>query len=390
MVSPTFGLRSERALRKRLCKHNINTAFFQAFFDNFSKKNYLCLIKFKEMTQKETLISIAERTGFSISTISRVLNGKAQKYRISEQTVRKIKEFAQKCNYTPNLTAQSLRTKRTNTVGLLVPSIDNPFFANIANVIIHEARLHDYTVILIDSMENEKEESEGLNSLLSRNIDGVIVVPCSNTPEQLEEVAQHTPIVLIDRYFPESSLPYVSTDNFQGSYNATRMLLDYGHRNIRCIQGPSASITSSERVRGYREALHDFGLDDRAVVSGSDFSIQNGYIEAKLALAEPEPPTAIFALSNTILLGTMKAAEEAGLRIPDDLSVISFDNYTYLDFLSPAITRVNQPIEEMGILAIKMLLQMIRDNRANHSQILLPPTITVRDSVRAPRKTTAE
>ena len=342
------------------------------------------------MTQKETLISIAERTGFSISTVSRVLNGKAQKYRISEETVRKVKEIAQKCNYKPNLTAQSLRTKRTNTVGLLVPSIDNPFFANIANVIFHDARLHDYTVILIDSMENEKEESEGLNSLLSRNIDGIIVVPCGTDPARLEEVARQTPIVLIDRYFTGSALPYVSTNNFQGSYNATRMLLDYGHRDIRCIQGPAASITSSERVRGYLKALHDFGIGDRARVSGSDFSIQNGYVEAKLALAEPEPPTAIFALSNTILLGTMKAAAEAGLRIPEDLSVVSFDNYNYLDFLSPAITRVNQPIEEMGILAIKMLLQMIRDNRVNHPQILLPPTITVRDSVRAPRKSAAE
>ena len=113
--------------------------------------------------QKETLITIAERTGFSISTISRVLNGKAQKYRIAAKTVKTITEEARKCNYQPNLTAQSLRTRRTNTIGLMVPSIDNPFFANIANVIIHEARLYKYTVILIDSMENEKDEREGIS-----------------------------------------------------------------------------------------------------------------------------------------------------------------------------------------------------------------------------------
>ena len=128
--------------------------------------------------QKETLITIAERTGFSISTVSRVLNGKAQKYRIADQTVKTITEEARKCNYQPNLTAQSLRTKRTNTIGLMVPSIDNPFFANIANVIIHEARLYKYTVILIDSMENEKDEREGIDSLMSRNIDG----PADATP----------------------------------------------------------------------------------------------------------------------------------------------------------------------------------------------------------------
>ena len=332
--------------------------------------------------QKETLITIAERTGFSISTVSRVLNGKAQKYRIADQTVKTITEEARKCNYQPNLTAQSLRTKRTNTIGLMVPSIDNPFFANIANVVIHEARLYKYTVILIDSMENEKDEREGIDSLMSRNIDGIIIVPCGRDAHSLEEAATKTPIVLIDRYFPETTLPYVSTDNYLGSYNATRMLLESGHRKIRCIQGPPSSITTIERVRGYSEALQSYGIKDGGMVSGTDFSIQNGYVETKLALAGPEPPTAIFALSNTILLGTLKAVEEAGLNVPDDLSVISFDNYTYLDFLSPAITRVNQPIEEMGILAVKILLQALKNNEPSHTQILLPPNIIVRNSVR--------
>ena len=333
------------------------------------------------MMQKETLITIAERTGFSISTISRVLHGKAQKYRIAAKTVKTITEEARKCNYQPNLTAQSLRTRRTNTIGLMVPSIDNPFFANIANVIIHEARLYKYTVILIDSMENEKDEREGINSLMSRNIDGIIVVPCGCDARPLEEAASRTPIVLIDRYFPDTTLPYVSTDNYLGSYNATRMLLEGGHRRICCIQGPPSSITTIERVRGYREALLSYGLKDGGMVSGTDFSIQNGYVETKLALAGVEPPTAIFALSNTILLGTLKAVEEAGLKVPDDLSIISFDNYTYLDFLSPAITRVNQPIEEMGILAVKILLQVLKSKELSHTQILLPPSIIIRNSV---------
>lgn len=334
--------------------------------------------------QKETLITISERTGFSISTISRVLNGKAQKYRISAETVRIVKNEAEKCNYKPNITAQSLRTRRTNTVGLVVPSIDNPFFANIANVIIHEARQYNYTVILIDSMENEKDERDGVNSLIGRNIDGIIVVPCGIDARYLESMANQTPIVLIDRYFTDTTLPYVSTDNYLGSYNATRMLIESGHRKICCIQGPPSSITTIERVRGYRAALAASGLEEKAEVSGTDFSIQNGYVETKLALQAQERPTAIFALSNTILLGAIKAVQEAGLKIPDDLSIISFDNYTYLDFLSPAITRVNQPIEEMGILSVKILLNIVRDKEANRPQILLPPNIIVRDSVRAP------
>lgn len=332
--------------------------------------------------QKVNLVTLAERTGFSVSTISRVLNGKAQKYRISDRTVKIITEEADKGNYQPNLTAQSLRTQRTNTIGFIVPSISNPFFANIANVIIHEARLYKYTVILINSMENEGNEREGIASLISRNIDGIIVVSCGTNASLLEEVASQTPIVLIDRYFSNTTLPYVSTDNYLGSYNATKMLLDSGHKRICCIQGPLSSITSRERVRGYREALRSYGLEDKEMVSGTDFSIQNGYVETKLALAGTFSPTAIFALSNTILLGTIKAIKEAKLRIPDDLSIISFDNYTYLDFFSPPITRVIQPIEEMGILALKILFNMLKNKKTSHTQILLPPSIIVRDSIR--------
>lgn len=335
--------------------------------------------------QKETLVTISERTGFSISTVSRVLNGKAQTYRISPQTVEIIKREAEQCNYTPDLTAKGLRTKKTDTLGLLVPGIDNPFFANIANVIIHEARMHNYTVILTDSMENEDNERACLASLTSRNIDGIVVVPCGNGADYLETVARRTPLILVDRYFADTSLPYVSTDNYLGGLNATQMLLDSGHRDILCIQGPPTAITTLERVRGYRDALVRAGLASNAWVSGEDFSIQNGYIETKLALGASRRPTAIFALSNTILLGAMKAIGEAGLKIPDDISILSFDNNLYLDFLAPAITRVSQPIEEIGIIAVKLLLQIVQGKHFGNAQILLPPNLIVRHSVRVIR-----
>ena len=203
---------------------------------------------------KETLISIAQRTGFSVSTVSRVLSGQAAKYRISEKTVALIAREAELCNYTPSLLAKGLRTSRTDTLGLLIPSIDNPYFAHIASIIVHEARAKGYKVILIDTSEDERNEREGVRSLLSRKVDGILIAPAGDDPAFLEATARQTPVVCIDRHFAKTSLPYVVTDNLRGGREATQHLIDRGHRRILCIQGVRHSIPSADRVRGYRQA----------------------------------------------------------------------------------------------------------------------------------------
>lgn len=332
--------------------------------------------------KKETLIDVSKKTGYSISTISRVLNGKSKECRISKLAVDKILCTVEELNYKPNFIAQSLRNNSTHTIGLLIPHIDNPFFANIANAVIKEAQKYDYIVMLIDTMENSAIEDEAVDSLISRRIDGIIMVPTGENPSKLEKVNLRTPIVLIDRYFEHHNLPFVSTDNYKGSYQATRLLLESGHRRILCIQGPRISITTKERIRGFMDAMHEFGWQDEALIRGNDFSIQNGYIETKLVLSSEVKPTAIFALSNTILLGVVKALNEHKLSIPKDMSLISFDNNLYLDYLNPPITRIAQPIQEIGVIAVKILMQKILREDNIHSEILLEPTIIKRDSIK--------
>lgn len=331
--------------------------------------------------QKATLISISEQTGFSISTVSRVLSGQAEKYRISEQTVNVIKSEAKRTNYTPSLLAKGLRTKCTNTIGLIIPSIDNPYFANIASVIIQEAKCQGIKVFVLDTFENEVSEQEGVLSMVSQNVDGIVVVPCGQDPTLLERINADTPIVLIDRCFDQTNIPFVCTDNYLGGLIGTRYLLDNGHRRIACIQGTPHSVTVKERVRGYLDALRERGLEE-TMISGVNFSIQNGYLETKLILANMTPPTAIFALSNTILLGTVKALREASIRVPEEISVMCFDNNTYLEFLDPAITCISQPIEEIGTLAVKILMNCISGKmQMPDAKILLPPRLLVRHSV---------
>lgn len=332
--------------------------------------------------KKETLIDIAKITGYSKSTISRVLNGKSEQYRISETAKNNILQVVKELNYKPNITAQSLRNNITHTIGLVLPHIDNPFFANIASIVISEAQKYNYTVMLIDTLEDPVQEERAIESLRARNIDGIILVPSGNNPEKLEDFSNHIPLILIDRYFEGHDLPYVSTDNYVGAYQATKLLLESGHRRILCIQGPEISITSHERVRGCKNAVNELGDPNLLAIRGNDFSIQNGYIETKLAATQEVRPTAIFALSSTILLGTIKALNEHNIHVPEDISLISFDDNLYLDYLNPPITRVAQPLTNIGVIAVKMLMHKIVEKTDLNTEILLQPTIIKRESIR--------
>lgn len=333
--------------------------------------------------KKETLISLSERTGYSISTVSRVLNGQAHRYRISKKTIDLITAEAKRCNYTPSILAKGLRTNKTNTIGLLVPNIDNAYFALIASVIIHEAKQHNYKVVVVDTMEDEENETEGLSSLLARKVDGIVVVPCGQDPTRLESInSNDTPIVLIDRYFPETSLPYVCTNNYQGAVDATKYLINNGHTKIACIQGVPYSMPNLERIRGFVDTLKEYSLGDNPIIVGENFSIQNGYLETKLVLNMPDRPTALFTLSNTILLGAIQAIRESELKIPDDISVVSFDDNLFFNYLNPAITCISQPIDEIGTLAIKILIKNMNGDSLNTTKIQMSPKLIIRNSIR--------
>ena len=331
---------------------------------------------------KTTLDTIARNTGFSKSTISRVLNNKAYSSRISRKTAEIILAEAERCGYTPNLIAQNLRTGKTSTIGLLVPSLANPYFAEIASVIISEAQKCGYTTLVSDTKEDEELQNSSITTLISRPVDGIIIVPCGNDPAYLEQTNnQCVPVILVDRYYENSPLPYVVTNNFQGGCLATSLLIRNGHRDIACIQGPPTATPNKKRIEGYLSVLKENGLEDRATIVGNEFSVQNGYLETKLLLNNEKRPTAIFALSNNIGMGVLKAVREAGLRIPDDISLIFFDNYAYLDFLEPAVTRIGQKTDEMGKMAVRLLHDSISNRRKIKSQIELSPEMILRESV---------
>lgn len=346
-------------------------------------RNFLILLRkhSQKGMKKETLASISQRTGYSVTTVSRVISGNASKYRIPKATADAIMEDAHRCNYTPSLVAKTLRTQKSNTIGLLLPSVSNPYFAEMASVVISEANRRDYTTIVVDAMEDEARMVESAKMLAARQVEGIIAAPCGTDPAVLERISAHVPVVLMDRFYSSTSLSYVTTNNYQGGLIGTRMLLESGHKRIVCIQGEADSMPNRERVHGYTDAMKSSGRQDYITVVGNEFSTQCGYLETKLLLHKEDRPTAIFALSNTILLGSLKAIRESGLKVPEDISIISFDNNPYMDYITPVVSRVSQPVEDMAKLSVKILFEKIEGSAEKQTQLRLSPSLITGESI---------
>ena len=332
--------------------------------------------------KNSNLSNIAAKAGCSVATVSRVLNGVAEKNRITRETVEKVLAAVRESGYVSRRSTQILNKSRRDTIGLLVPSVANPFFAEMASIVVSEAYSLGYAVCLFDANEDAERFVDCLQMLDSAGVSGIIAVPCGDCEGLLEKIGSHTPTVLLDRYFRDTTLPYVTSNNYQGGLDATRELIAGGCRRIIAIQGPESSMPSRERVRGFFDAVGAAGIAGTCRVVGNEFSSHCGYIESKLFLSEPERPDGIFALGNTIMLGAVRAVREAGLSIPDDISIICFDDNQFMNLMSPPITRIGQPVKDMASLAFKLLLDRIAGQTQSASHILLTPTLVRGESIR--------
>lgn len=340
------------------------------------------MLKKKHIGNKVNIRDIAAQAGLSISTVSRVLNGKADEYRISKKSQKLVTKIAGELNYVPNQFAANLKSGKSRTIALMVPSLDNPFFAKIASNINSEIRKYGYHTIISDSGENPDIEKTELRQLIARNIEGLIIVPCGNNYREIKELHnQGLPLVCIDRYFDSLDIPYVATDNYSGAYLATKNLIDHGHHNIVCIQGVSISNTNKLRVKGFTEALTASGIEKFKII-GNDFTTKNGYCETQRLIDQgTDIPTAIFTLSNTIAMGCMKALKENNLKVPEDISLITFDDHPYLDFLSTPLTSIAQPTYEISKKAVDYIFSILLKKELRNCQLLLEPKLKIRKSV---------
>jgi len=337
----------------------------------------------------EGLKQLAERTGLSVSTVSRILNGKAESARISPATSQRVLEEARKQGIVINTVARGLRLRTTQTLGLLIPDISNPFFAALARQVERASRARNFSVLLGDSEEDAEIEGHNARLMQSRQVDALIVAPVGGRHEHLRSLAASLPLILVDRVLPQLDVPSVSADNATGAALAVEHLVAAGHRRIGCIQGLPASSANAARVGGFRAAIAAAGLDlPEGWIVGDDYSIGSAQAAARRLLSADQRPTAIVALGNLLALGVLHAARELGLSVPQDLSLIGFDDQPWVEWISPPLTTVVQPVESLGSTAMALCFERLdqpRDPDQPARQVVLPMSLVVRQSVTPPR-----
>ncbi len=330
-----------------------------------------------------TIHDVAVRAGVSTTTVSHVINGTR---RVSTDLSTRVERAMDELGYQPNALARSLRRKETQTLGLIVPDNSNPFFAEIARGIEDTAYNLGYAVVLCNTDNDTARESLYLNLLLKRQADGIVLVTAGAWNPGLESAVQRNlPLVVVDRELPSAALDCVVTDHVAGGEMATQHLIDLGHRRIGCISGPMQLASSVGRVEGYRTALRAAGLRvDPALIARGDFLETSGVECARALLRQSPPPTAIFACNDLMAIGAISAAYELGLSIPQELSVVGYDDIRLAAHLSPPLTTVAQPKYDLGTIAATLLIERMADRSLPPRRVLLRTELTRRGSTGPP------
>jgi DNA-binding LacI/PurR family transcriptional regulator len=325
------------------------------------------------------IFDIAKEANVSIATVSKVANNTGK---ISQKTKIKVMEIIKKHNYTPNSLATALTGKLSYTLGLIIPNMANPFFGEISKSVEDRARELGFSVMICSTDYNAEREASCFTLLQRKRVDGVIILSGFEDQQTITRnlVTPNMPIALIARDIPTISIHSVSIDDFVGGYEAAKHLLGLNHRRIGLIVEDIRC--AKERLRGFNQALEDQELQqlDESLVLLGEASVQNGKKLALQLLKEKEPPTAIFATNDLLAIGTMQAAHELGLKVPQDLSVIGFDNTVLATITDPPLTTVAQPMEQMGRQILDLLVQEIKGELTHKHRIVLLPELVVRKS----------
>lgn len=334
------------------------------------------------MSKRVSLKDIADQVGVSTALVSYVMNGLEKEKRVGADVVVRIKKAAQELNYKPNRIAQSLRTGSTKTIGLIVADIANPFFGNLARVIEDEASKHGYTVIFGSSDEDSEKSGSLVDILLDRQVDGFIIVPAEGSSPQVKMLQENgVPLVLADRHFEEISSNYVILDNFSASYDAVSHLIEMGHRKIGIIVYKSSLFHMRERIRGYVEAMTDNHLEREIRIE----EVQYDFIQSEtrncmsgMTNGEKKVDALLFA-TNALTISGLYCIKEFNIKVPEDIAIIGFDGNAAFDFFYTPLTYIEQPVDQMGMEAVRVLISQINGS-VKTEQVKLKPTLIQRQS----------
>ncbi len=329
------------------------------------------------------ILDVALKAQVSIATVSRVVN--KSDHKVNPTTRDKVLEAIRELDYRPNALAKGLLMKKTMTIGIIIPDISNPYYAEIVRGIQDMADRAGYAVMLHNTDGRQDRIVRYIYVLREKSVDGVIfcggIINGYETLSILKELKER--VVVVGRHAVD--FPAVMVDNMGGATQAVQHLIDLGHRRIGCIAGPNGSTTAADRLTGYRNALAQNGLpfDERLVRRGT-WSPESGYLLAKELLEGPEKPTAIFSANDQMAFGVIKAARELGLTVPKDLAVVGFDNVPPGFYFDPPLTTVEIPMYEIGAASMRMLIDLLSGEKFDKLR-LFNTKLLVREST-APRE----
>jgi LacI family transcriptional regulator len=334
------------------------------------------------MEKKVSIKDIAKQLGISISTVSFVVNGKAKEKRISEELTQRVLKLVGELGYKPDALARSFRTGKTNIIGFLVDDISRPFFSNLARFIDEKAAKNGYKIIYSSTRGSKKKAIELLQIFQDRHVDGYIIALPEGLETEVEALTEsRKPVVLFDRYFKELNTDYVVINNEESTYKATCHLVDNGYQNIGFVTIDTIEQQMLDRLKGYEDAVARSGLIP-SILKINHVNAATGLPAIIDYLTEQKQLDAVIFSANYLCMDGLRAIRHLKLNIPGDLAVLSFDDFELLEFISPTITAIAQPLEEIAENIITILMQRLDNpNGAHeHSQIILPTAMTLRQS----------
>lgn len=343
------------------------------------------------MKKRVTIHDIARLSGTSSATVSRVLSNSS--YPVSSELRQKIKQIAEEYHYIPNMIGKQLKTHNNMTIGAIIPTISNPFYSSVMQGIEEVARKNNYHVFLCNSLQNPRIEDEYLKTLFENQVKGVILSSISNNRKQLRHlISLGLNVIAIDQQIDIPEVQQIEFDYRKGGYLAARHLIDQGHRRIAYVSAPLDRHSRQSIFEGYRDALSEegIGLSDKFIQIAEEESAQydgiyefsNGRMQTRKLLQLADRPTAIFACNDMTAFGVINELDAHGMKVPDDMSVVGFDNIEFSQMVTPPLTTVKQPDNDMGRLACSLLLEMMKGETSNHG-VILEPKLIERKSVKS-------
>jgi LacI family transcriptional regulator len=327
-----------------------------------------------------TIFDVAKKAGVSVVTVSRLLNNPKI---VSRRTAEKVFKVIEQLNYQPSQIARSLVSKKTNTIGVIMPDIKNTFFNSWFRFVEEYTALHHLNLLLCNTDEDVNQELKYVRLLHSQRVDGVIIAPHSKkSVEYLLKVRMR--FILFDRIFNDMKTDFVTTDHYQGSFKAVEYLLSLGHKRIALLTGPGVLFADIQRSAAYVDALRKHKIKiEKSLMFNCEFKEEKAFQAVLDLMKGKDKPTAIFAISGLMTIGVIKAMRELDLSIPRDISLVGFDEISGQDIFQPQITHVAQPINELGKYAINALIHKIKNpNSSKHTRLFLQPELVVGDSCR--------